>query len=339
MKKINILILSLLCIVNFALSLFAKQIEDKRQFNEIIAFGDSLTDVGNVAELTEPGFAPLIFGYYGKTHFSDNLIWIEVLANYWGLSARIPGRGVSTTLQPNVFGNTWAWGGSKAANGAVKSNGVTEPIPNLLITIDQYLASNKPNRQTLYALWSGADSFIIGDKFGPNAAKMAANAVGKAIVRLDGAGARHILVFNMPRLGDTPGAQAGGKAIIMSANTYTFFYNKELMRALKEVVGNKDFKANIYLVDVYSEFERIVNTVKHGEDYMPNFFVPGSAVVINNVSDQGLHYFQIEGLKPQNYLFWDALHPTYEGHQVLAALVIQSLQPLKIKDLQKKRPK
>jgi hypothetical protein len=38
-------------------------------FDNIIAFGDSLTDVGNVAGVTEPNVAPRINGYYQETHF------------------------------------------------------------------------------------------------------------------------------------------------------------------------------------------------------------------------------------------------------------------------------
>ena len=40
-----------------------------KSFDNIIAFGDSLTDVGNVAGVTEQTVAPGINGYYQKTHF------------------------------------------------------------------------------------------------------------------------------------------------------------------------------------------------------------------------------------------------------------------------------
>jgi phospholipase/lecithinase/hemolysin len=43
-------------------------------FTDLISFGDSLSDVGNVAGITKPGIAPLVNGYYQQTHFSDNVI-------------------------------------------------------------------------------------------------------------------------------------------------------------------------------------------------------------------------------------------------------------------------
>lgn len=295
------------------------------QVNEIIAFGDSLTDVGNVAGVTEPGVSPVINGYYQETHFSDNILWIETLANYWGLPSRTPGRGDSTTLPPELQGNTWAWGGSEAASGSVQPSGVTEPIPNLLLEIDQYLATHTPNAETLYTIWSGADNLLVGGKFGPKAARKAVKAVKSAMRRLDHAGARYILIFNMPKLGDTPSAQSGGKIDEIAADIYSHSYNKALRRMLKDLRNDKHFHAEIYFVDIYAELIKVVTIVNNGGTYRPIFFVPGPPVAINNVTDEGLVYFQANGTFPSNYLFWDDVHPTTQGHQVIAGLVLKSI--------------
>lgn len=37
-------------------------------FNEIISFGDSLTDIGNVAAFDKAGYMPVIKGYYEESH-------------------------------------------------------------------------------------------------------------------------------------------------------------------------------------------------------------------------------------------------------------------------------
>lgn len=297
-------------------------------FNEIIAFGDSLTDVGNVAGLTEPGVSPVIFGYYQETHFSDNIIWVETLANYWGLPVRSPGRGFSTTLPPELTGNTWAWGGSEAASGSVQPSGVIEPIPNLLTEINEYIEFHHLDPDTLYTIWSGADNLLVGGRFGPHAAKKAVKAVEEAMKRLDHAGARHILVFNMPKLGDTPSAMSGGKISEIAADIYTYSYNKALRHTLKKLVKDKHFHAKIYFVDIFTEFVYLVTTVNKGDTYIPSFFVPDPPVAINNVTDEGLIFFQTFGTFPPNYLFWDDVHPTTQGHQVVAGLVLKSLTPL-----------
>lgn len=294
-------------------------------YKEIIAFGDSLTDVGNVALLTEPGNSPVIFGYYKETHFSDNIIWVERLAKYWKLSKRTPGRGHSTSLPPKPHGNTWAWGGSESSSGSVQPSGVIEPIPNLLTEVNQYLKGHIPCKKTLFAIWSGADNLLIGGHFGPDAAIQAVQAVEKALIRLEKAGARHFLIFNMPKLGDTPSAQSGGELQIIAANIYSDSYNLAMNELLIKLRNDPTFHANITLVDVYSEIILVVNTVKNGGVYTPSFFVPGPPVVINNVTDEGLNYFNLTGTFPENYLFWDDVHPTTQGHQVIAGLVLQAI--------------
>jgi phospholipase/lecithinase/hemolysin len=318
-----------LCVIGVGLLFFAALPSGfAQQFDEIIAFGDSLTDVGNVAGLTEPGAAPVINGYYQETHFSDNILWIEILANYWGLPVRTPGRGGSTTLPPEPAGNTWAWGGSEAATGSVQPEGVTEPIPNLLTEISQYLAANASNKKTLYTIWSGADNLLVGGQFGPQAAEKAVEAVKTAMQQLELAGARHILIFNMPQLADTPGAKAAGEIDEIAAGIYTYSYNKALRQTLKTLVKDKHFHAKIYFANVFSELIRAVNIVNSGGTYIPSFFVPGAPVAISNVTDEGLEYFDAHGTFPTNYLFWDDVHPTTQGHQVIAGIVLKSLQPL-----------
>lgn len=312
-------------LLGLVLFLFAMRLGNAQPFNEMIAFGDSLTDVGNVAGLTEPGFSPRINGYYKETHFSDNILWIETLANYWKLPQRTPGRSNSTTLPPKPKGNTWAWGGSEAAKGSVQQDGVTEPVPNLLKEVNQYLANHKPHIKTLYAIWSGADNLLIGGKFGPKAAKEAVAAVEIALRRLEKAGARHFLIFNMPKLGDTPSAQSGGRIDELAANIYSDSYNKALRKMLKELRQDSSFAANLYFVNVYEELVLVVDAVKRGKTYKPRFFVPGPPVAINNVTDQGLDYFNATGAFPANYLFWDDVHPTTQGHQVVAGLVLRAI--------------
>jgi phospholipase/lecithinase/hemolysin len=295
------------------------------RYQEIIAFGDSLTDIGNVAGLTEKGVAPVINGYYKETHFSDNILWIEILANYWDLPVRKPGRGNKTTLSPLPQGNTWAWGGSEAGWGSVQPVGVIEPIPNLVNAINQYLKSNVPQGNTLYAIWSGADNLLVGGKFEPNAAIKAVKAVETAMRSLERAGACNFIIFNMPKLGDTPNAQSGGRIKEMAANIYSVAYNTALDETVRQLQKDPSFNANIYFVNVYQELVLIVNTVKKGEIYTPNFFVPGDPVAISNVKDEGLIFFQTHGTFPKNYLFWDDVHPSTLGHQVLAGLALQAV--------------
>lgn len=294
-------------------------------FNEIISFGDSLTDIGNVSGLTQEGSSPVIDGYYKETHFCDNVLWVEQLAEYWELPTRTPGRGGTTSLSPQPLGNTWAWGGSEASDSAIQPPGVTELIPNLLTEVSEYLNHNEPNNSTLFAIWSGANNLLEGRKFGPLAAIDAVNAVTQSMIDLEQRGARHFLIFNLPKLGDTPKGQSD-IWVRDAADIYSLLYNIELKEQLRKFRRDRNFKGRIYLVDTYTKLKLIVDTVNSGETYTPTFFVPGPPVSITNVRGMALDVFNETGTYPNNYLFWDDLHPTTVTHQIIVGLILQAIQ-------------
>src|SRR5262249_16349361 len=124
----------------------------------------------------------------------------------------------------------------------------------------------------------------------------------------------------------TPSAQAGGPLAILAANIYSHAYNEALKTDLYGLCDDKDFKGRIYLVNVYSEIVRAVAIVNSGRTYTPKFFVPGPPVAITNVTQEAIDYFNTYGIFPTNYLFWDDVHPTTQGHQVIAGLVLQALK-------------
>jgi len=321
MRTLLIAMLTLLCLAQ------AGHGQQKPPYSEVIAFCDSLSDVGNVAGITEEGTSPRIDGYFEETHFSDDIIWIEYLAEFWGLPAPTPGRGDTTTLEPQPDGTSWAWGSAEAGAGSVQPTGVTEPVPNLLTQVDQYLISNTPRRSALYVLWCGANNLLVGEKFGPQAARAAVDSVVEALRMLEAAGARNFLVVNMPRLGDTPDAQDGGVITEAVANLYSLLYNGFLNVELARLRFDPRFRANIYFSNAYTEVALIVDTVSSGETYVPAFFVPGPPVAINNVTDPAINVFNSNGTFPDDYLFWDSVHPTTQGHQIVAGVMLQSLPP------------
>lgn len=53
--------------------------------------------------------------------------------------------------------------------------------------------------------------------------------------------------------------------------------------------------------------------------------VPGAPVTITNVSDKALDYFQTNGTYPDGYFFWDIVHPTTQGHALVAGLALQAM--------------
>jgi phospholipase/lecithinase/hemolysin len=294
-------------------------------FSTIIAFCDSLSDIGNVAGITIPGNAPVVEGYYQETHYSDDIIWIEYLADYWGLPAPTPGRGDTTSLPPEPDGTSWAWGGAEAAAGTTQTPSVTGPYPNLLVQTEQYLLNNRPDRDALFVMWCGADNLLVSGEFGPQAARDAVATVIGAMRALERAGARNFLVVNMPKLGVTPFAIGGGPATQLAANLYSLAYNSFMDFRLALLRADPRFRANLYFANAYTELALMVDTVNSGEPYVPAFFVPGPPVVIDNVTDQALDVFNETGAFPKHYLWMDGVHPTTEGHQIIAGKMLQAV--------------
>jgi len=143
--------------------------------------------------------------------------------------------------------------------------------------------------------------------------------------QLNTAGAKSFLIFNMPRMGDTPDAQSGGEEAIAAANLYADSYNTALDVALADLRVSPDFDGTIYFVNAYALLSEIVDSVNDTGSYTPDFFVPGDPVTITNVTDEGLDYYDTNGTFPSNYLFWDGVHPTTQGHAIVAGAVLQAV--------------
>ncbi len=94
MRKLNLrrsmagIMLTLALAVSLSSSLLAAQTgggdSDERGFDTgIVAFGDSLTDTGNMFGLTNECYP--VAGFYFDGHFSNGMIWIEYVAEAMGI--------------------------------------------------------------------------------------------------------------------------------------------------------------------------------------------------------------------------------------------------------------
>jgi hypothetical protein len=98
-----------------------------------------------------------------------------------------------------------------------------------------------------------------------------------------------------------------------------------LRAAIRQLRNERRYNAKIYVVDAFTELVRIVNTISKGNTYKPRFFVPGPSVSIDDVTRTGLDYFKSNGTYATNYLFWDDVHPTTQGHQIVAGLALRAV--------------
>ena len=148
----------------------------------IVAFGDSLSDVGNVY-LATGGVNPGLGLYPGGTypggsydpgHYSNGPIWLEYLAIAWVLPLPHP-----------------AWRAGRITRGAAETgNGLSfAGTPNIGTQISTYLASNTLVSTQLFTIWGGANDFLNGGVTNP--AVPVANLISE-ITTLADAGARAV---------------------------------------------------------------------------------------------------------------------------------------------------
>ena len=300
-----------------ALALAASSAHAQR-FNRVVSFGDSLSDAGNIG--LAPGAAGGLGGAFGPSQsFTTNPdpVMVELLARYFGYANG-----------PSVAGGTnFAWGGACArpASAAPCTNN-PNPATRLDAQIGNGLTGGAADPRTLYTVWMGAnDLFGAIPVWASNPATAQANAsvggipVATAVVqqvgRLQAAGARNIVVLNLPDLGVTPQFSAGPFAAAGPLATLaTVSYNGALSQGLSQLgVG-------IIPVNVFG----LVNEVRAN---------PGAFGFTNVTSPACTTSSSIlctpNTLAAPNanntYLFADGVHPTGAAHRLLAQVAVATI--------------
>jgi len=182
----------------------------------IVAFGDSLSDVGNT--YLAAGIPPSPPYYQG--HYSNGPIWLEYLANSLGVPAP------TASL---AGGTDYAWGGAETGSGLSY-----EGTPNIGSQISTYLASNTPLSTQLITIWGGANDFLNGGVTNP--AVPVANLISE-ISTLAAAGGKQFLVPNLPLLGDLPATNTLPQANRDALNFLTLTFDSMLYSQLNQLQG------------------------------------------------------------------------------------------------------
>lgn len=187
-------------------------------FREVVVFGDSLSDTGNVWAATQAVLAEAIpvSPPYFQGRFSNGPVWVERLAEQLGLP-----------LRPFLQGGTnFAFGG--AAIGFDRpdlfENDVRVLIPSLRTQVISFLVQHlfdKADPAALYMLWGGANDLRDALVTAPDPfveARQAVEDLVAAIVDLAEARAVSFLVLNMPNLAWTPESRRRGPQAMAQAN-------------------------------------------------------------------------------------------------------------------------
>jgi phospholipase/lecithinase/hemolysin len=277
-------------------------------FSAIYAFGDSLSDAGNVSIATL-GVVPA--SPYSDGRFTNGNVWVQDLAQNLGLPA----------VKPSLAGGTdYAYGGAETGQTSVHTVNPTD-LPSQVVQFALNVPSPSPN--ALYTVWAGSNDVKDIANSGETAAQQQLSvqqAVTNETVAIDGLiahGAKDLVVMDVPDLAKTPEAMAR-PASDAASGTLAQEFNTDLGAALQAIVASG--AASIDYVDTYGLLNTtIANPAAYG---FSNVTQP---VWSGNLTDSHSGTLAATGAAQNGYLFFDDLHPTSAGHALIASAVTQTL--------------
>ena len=269
--------------------------------NNVVFFGDSLSDSGNVWYATG-GFPP--FPYYqgssGAAPERTGGQWSDYLGPSWATPFAANFDRYAT---PSVVGgNNYAWGGARTG-----VNGGAGGVPWLDQQVGQYLLyGSSPNATTLYSVVIGGNTIANNLTSADFNAVITAgvDSIMNSLAALYGAGGRQFLVANVPDIGATPLFRSGDPATAAYATYQTTQWNAALEAALSALslpgatISYLDLFGFGSNPDVLAEFTNTTDACFDGENVCAN---------------------------PYDYLYWDEFHPTSHAYALVADYALRAV--------------
>lgn len=269
--------------------LFTALADSISSINQLVVFGDSLSDNGNVT-LASGGTFP--GPNYAPGRYTDGPNTTPATTGPFGLwEEQFAAKTGLPDPQPFLAG-----GNNYAFASAETGFSVTSPF-YVTNQVDLFSLAHPTGAPTgaLYAVWAGANDIFDGKNPVTAADNLYAN-----IVTLSGEGAKHFLWLNLPPLGDTPFGRSHG--LVTPLNNLTNAFNAE------------------WAVDLAKLQSKGIGVVGVNIDLLFNQIAADpSAYGFTDIMDsaQGL-----AGVDPNQYLFWDDAHPTTAGDALVADLAL-----------------
>ena len=291
---------------------------DLLTISDMFVFGDSLSDSGNSGLLTQAA-AGVVFPPppYAGGRYTNGPTAVERLWNLYNTDGE---------LRPSLAGGTnFAIGGS--TTGLESFNEITSSVPDALHPVfaersaawqlDQfhaYAASNSFDPATsLFVVWLFPNDVFYLNSTGmlpgtvpgsPGGANVIENGIANILTTIQilaAAGAQHFLVPNMANLADTPAFAGGPLADALSQLTIAFNTNLATQLAMLDAI----LAAEITLFDNDAAFQQLLaDPAAFG---ITNTTEPCVNIAANTVC-----------ANPDEYLFWDGVHPTARAYEILA---------------------
>jgi phospholipase/lecithinase/hemolysin len=309
--------------VLFSLSLPLSAQASSFNYSQLVVFGDSLSDTGNVFTLTGNTFPPASFGYVNG-RFTNGLNWIDYLAQDLGVASPTPIFDILLNSASPTTGINVAVGGATTES----ANTVTSLLPGLQGLTGQISlfssVSSFVDPNALYTFWYGANDYLPTTSldFTPFITPdQTVSNMANAISSLVGLGAKNILIPNLPLLGNVPRANNFDPSFplvaIDTADNLNFLsqqHNQLLDTTINTLSNNFGSGINLISLDIATLFDGLINQFNNNPTQSP----------FTNVTNPCL--FTQTCTNPDQFLFWDGIHPSTKTHQIIGQFAIETLE-------------
>jgi phospholipase/lecithinase/hemolysin len=303
-------------------------------FRNLVVFGDSLSDPGNVfaatggvsqAPYASEGVPDYPYPIGGMT-FSNGKTWAMQFADEINLpAAKLP---ALRTFKATNF----AYGTARAASAAGGPYDLSAQVTLYLSTFGGadsdalhsiFIGSNDV-RDALVAFQTAYLQVLLGGGTETEAELAGQSAAGTIIsdaiisvtnnlISLISNGATQFLIPNVPNIGVIPAVTSHGPQVSSLATLMAYNYNQTLESVLAGIEAA--YPVSIKRVDVFSLVTAAVTS-------------PAS-FGLTNVTDPCLTPDDISNsicATPDDYLFWDGIHPTKAAHALVSKAALSALQ-------------
>lgn len=276
--------------------------------HQIVVFGDSLSDNGNLYEFMNHQFPQSPPYYEGR--FSNGPVWVEHMMQ----------------KLPKVRLLDYAMGGS----------GVSEEEEEVLLTLKKqimgHLLANhdKADPNSLYVVWIGANNYLGLPEDKAQALTEVNLGVLHGLQLLAEKGAKHILVINLPDLGKTPGAVEFQAVEDLSALAKQ--HNERLLENMDHLKQEHPAVQWLYF-DFASLFDEVIDYPEHfGFDNVTETCLDNTLnikqlkrpTVLNIAASVRPNQKRLQAC--DGYVFFDLVHPSGEAHAVVAEQIAAMLR-------------
>ncbi|MEK8052331.1 SGNH/GDSL hydrolase family protein [Ideonella sp. DXS22W] len=279
-------------------------------FDQVVVFGDSLSDTGRLAALSStlnlPGIGTVPASPYVDGRFSNGMVAVEYLAQSLGLSGALTnyayGGATSGLLNAHFGIDELIDPGLTAAALPLRNTGIQSQVG--MFQADLAAAGKSASSSALYVVWGGANDFLYApaEVYQSQAAAISfiQGVVGNlvsSVQTLYAMGARNFLLPTLPDLGITPRTMDLGAIESGGATSLSWVFNTVLVntyKGLASALPDERFYA--------------FNTFLASRDARASFANTSEACIATGDAKDCL-----------GYMFFDDIHPTTATHAMLGA--------------------